>query len=192
MKKLCLMALILFGLASAAPALAAGQAERLMEQSRQSYVQGRVEQAIVELREAVVQMWQEADLWIEQAVLVNGRAQGYGIYEPRTSNAYTTGQPILVYLEPLGYRHRRTPDGKYNFGLTCDLVVKLPTGEIVAQQRNFQRIDMTSAKPNMELFLSLTYTLSGVKPGKYILVTVLHDLIDGSTASVDTEVVIIK
>lgn len=187
MKKLTAIVGLALLLMSVCPALAADDIGQLLEQSRQALQAGRKDEAVLKMEQALEVVWQQADLWVAKAVLVSRRPTGYGVYQPRPNNVYLRNEPVLLYVEPMGYRHRKRPDGQYEFGLVADFLVKRPNGEILGGQTNFQRLTMTSHHPNREFFLNLTYTFQGLPVGKYIIETVLHDLVSQAKTTVSTE-----
>lgn len=52
---------------------------------------------------AYMDAWDAAPLSVRKAVFVDDAALGYGLYVERESNAFDAGEPLVVYLEPVGY-----------------------------------------------------------------------------------------
>ncbi len=190
MKRLVMIMALTASLSLAAMALASGPVAQLLQQSQAAYEEGKSDKSVILMLEAVEFLWQDAGIWIAQAELLAKPGAGFGIYEPRAGNVYAPGEPILLYVEPMGFKHKKLSDGRYTFGVSVDFMVKAPDGRILAGKKNLKRFTMTSRRPNREFFLNLTYTLTGAPPGDYVLETVLHDLVDGATVSVDNKIII--
>ena len=47
-----------------------------------------------------------------QALLVSETAAGYGVYNPRPTNLYKKGEPIIIYAEPFGFSYGAPGDRK--------------------------------------------------------------------------------
>lgn len=106
------------------------------------------------------------------------------------SPVYRDGQPVYVYLEPIGYGFDETEDFA-RFGFTVDLVVLSEGGSVIGGQRDFGRFDFQSRVANIETFLFLEITPTGLPAGAYALEIEVHDQVDGDSALVrfDFEIV---
>ena len=188
MKKIMLAAALVLVACYSLSAYAAGPVTQLLEESQQAHQAGNKSLAVIKMQEALEMLWQDADIWVAKSVLIANKASGFGIYNKRADNVYKAGQPILVYVEPMGYNHRLRQDGKYEFGVISDFIVKRPSGEILGGKKNVARMVLVSSRPNQEMFLNLTYRLSGAPPGKYVIETVLHDVVSNKMVSIDNEI----
>lgn len=150
---------------------------------------GQPLEAIRTTRLAMLDIWSNTPLSVAQSVLVKEKATGYGMYAQRPDNVYKAGDPILLYVEPVGYTIKREGD-VYAFGMSADFEVTSEDGKILGGQRGFGRWSFKSRRPNFELFINLTYTLTGVKPGEYTIETKLKDAQGPDIATVRTKVVI--
>lgn len=172
----------------ALPVTASEKIGTYLKESSKYYESGDLQKSLLKMQQAVEEIWQESSLWIRQSLLVSKSAEGYGVYSERPNNVYEKGEPILIYLEPLGYHHQRRKDGMYEFGMRADFILKDDKGAILGGQEDFQRIAMVSHHPNQEMFLSLTYRFSGLLPGKYTIVTTIHDLHGKATTAVENPI----
>jgi hypothetical protein len=125
-------------------------------------------------QEEFLAAWDRMGLRVGTATLVQRPAEGYGVVAPRSAAGYRSGEPILIYVELLGYRHQPAGDG-WNFGVVVDWRVRSMTGEVLFEQANLLRQDMASAHRNTEFYVNLTYNLDA-PPGTYLLETVFRDL----------------
>ncbi len=115
------------------------------------------------------------DIGIHQTLLVTEPAAGYGIYNPRPDEKFKGGEPILIYAEPFGFGYGSGGDGLYTIGFIVDLKVMTEAGEVLGELPSVANLDLTSRYQNREFQANLTYTLSGITPGRYVLETTLRD-----------------
>lgn len=115
------------------------------------------------------------DITIRQAALVDAPVTMLGIYNPRQDDKYQIGAPILIYAEPTGYGFGSGGEGLYSFGFLVDLKVMTEAGEVLGELPSVADLDVTSRSQNREFPANLTYTLSGLAPGRYVLETTLRD-----------------
>ena len=116
-----------------------------------------------------------ADIGIHQTVLVTEPAAGFGIYNPRPDEKFKVGEPVLIYAEPFGFGYGSGGDGLYTIGFVVDLKVMTEAGEVLGELPAVANLDLTSRYQNREFQANLTYTLTGITPGRYVLETTLHD-----------------
>jgi hypothetical protein len=114
-------------------------------------------------------------LSIGETVLLAEPASGYGIYNPRPTDTYKLGEPVLIYAEPMGFGYGSPGEGLYSIGFFVDLKVMTEMGEVLGDLQNLTELDLTSRYPNREFQANLTYNLEGIAPGRYILQTTLRD-----------------
>lgn len=166
------------------------QIGELLKNSNAQFGKGQKEQAYKSMDQALQILWQNTGLWVDEALLVSEPAGGMGIYSPRPNNTYAQGEPIFIYAKPMGYKHHRLDNGIYEFGVTTDFYILRPNGKVLAGQEKFQRLHLRSHKQARELFINLTYNISGLPPGEYKLKTVLHDIVNKATVSFENDIII--
>ncbi|MES2432753.1 MAG: hypothetical protein V4586_02885 [Pseudomonadota bacterium] len=115
------------------------------------------------------------DITIRAAALVDAPVTMLGIYNPRQDDKYQIGAPILIYAEPVGYGFGAAGEGLYSFGFIVDLKVMTEAGEVLGELPSVANLDVTSRAQNREFPANLTYTLTGLVPGRYVLETTLRD-----------------
>ena len=170
----------------AGPALAA-DLPALLEQAAAQHAAGDAAALVATLREALHGAWLEAPLHVRTAVLARDSGRGYGLHRPREDNRYAPGESILIYVEPVGYGYRR--DGEtWRFGFDTDLLVLDEAGKVLGGQEDMMRVELESRNPVTEFNLDLTYTLTGLAPGVYVLRTTLRDRYSDERVSFENEV----
>ncbi|MDB5601934.1 MAG: hypothetical protein JWN71_3978 [Xanthobacteraceae bacterium] len=124
---------------------------------------------------AVIDVWKRLPLTARNVMFVSQKTNAYGGYEKRASNAFAAGENLLSYVEPIGYKWEETSPGTFKFGVTTDFEILTTDGKALGGQRAFQNIEFTTHYRNRELFLSLSISLDGIKPGNYVLAYDIHD-----------------
>ena len=137
------------------------------------------------LRASLEAFWQRAPLLLNNVRFVQGTGNSYGIYDPRPTAAFRAGEPIYLYLEPVGYTLKKNPTGLYEFGFSADFTVKDAAGKVLGGQTGFADLNFRSWNFNTEVALTFTYRFSGLKKGSYKVVTVVHDKFSDKRATVE-------
>jgi hypothetical protein len=139
------------------------------------------------------QVWEASPaLGIRQAVLVTEAAAGLGVYNPRPSNTFKAGEPILIYAEPTGYGYGTPAEGLYSMGFGVDLKVISETGEVLGEIPDLTQLELNSRNQNREFQANITYTLTGIAPGRYVLQTTLKDKFSAKTGMFEIAIEIIE
>jgi hypothetical protein len=167
----------------------AGDIKALLERAAKEVDQGNRFEAAATLREALMEVWALKPLSIKGAVLVQEESPGYGQYTPRQNNEYKAREPILIYAEPAGYVFKRQGEN-YLFGFSADFAILSEEGEVLAGQRDFNKWQFQSREPMFEVYVNLTYSLTGAPPGKYLIETTFNDAFSDGRVSFKLPVVI--
>lgn len=132
--------------------------------------------ALAGARDLLGQVWDQVpEIGFTQALLVTETAAGYGVYNPRPTNLFRKGEPIVIYAEPFGFAYGTPGEGLHSIGFAVDLQVLDASGNELASVPNVTQLDLNSRYQNREFQANITYNLDGIAPGKYTLVTVLRD-----------------
>lgn len=123
-----------------------------------------------------------------QGLLVAQAATGYGVYNPRPTNVFKPGEPILVYCEPFGFDYGSPGSGLYAVNLIIDLAVLDVSGNQLANAPAVTEYNMPSRHKNREVPVNITYNLDGLQAGRYTLVTTLRDRNSQKTGSFQTAI----
>lgn len=149
--------------------------------------------AVTAAREAFAVAWNStAGLSFGETLLLAEPAAGYGIYNPRESESFKIGEPVLIYAEPIGFAHGSAGEGLYAIGFFVDLKVSTEAGEVLGELQNLTELDLASRYPNREFQANLTYDLEGLTPGRYVLTTTLRDKYSAKIGSFDTTIEIVE
>ena len=132
------------------------------------------------------------EISFRQVVLVVEPASGFGIYNPRPDDKFKVGEPVILYAEPYGYGYGTPSEGLFSINFAVDLKVTSETGEVLAEIPDLSVLDLQSRAKNHEFQANLTYTLNGITPGKYVLVTTMRDKNSDKTGSFETAIEIVE
>lgn len=139
------------------------------------------------------QVWDAApEISFGNVVLVADTAGGYGIYNPRPDAKYKAGEPVILYAEPHGYGFGAPGEGLYSIGFDVDLKVLSEVGDVLGEIPNLAALDLQSRVKNYEFQANLTYNLTGVAPGNYVLQTTFRDKNSDKTGTFDTTIEIVE
>jgi hypothetical protein len=151
---------------------------------------GRHLEAFEDLKAAEFELWQKMPaMKSRRVVLVTEEPAFFGSYLPKPDNRYRKGEPVLIYVEPVGYTISEE-EGLYRFLLTADFTLVSGKGEILGGQRDFGRWEMTSRQPVTEFMMFFTYDFSGLSPGEYTIETLIKDANSERTLTLNTPIVV--
>jgi len=150
---------------------------------------GKFVEAIAALDEADAVLWAKAPLTFRKALWVAEAPVGFGDYNPRESNVFTSGAEMIAYVEPIGFGWRKSGD-LWHMKLVADVVVKGKDGTELYRQANFRNLEIASRVQNREFFGRFTYTLTDIPAGEYVIDTILHDTATGKSATMSLPFVI--
>ena len=185
LRKLIGVLLVAGALGLTMPAVQAedGKLDVVLDKVKSLAADGKAREALNTLYPVLFELWGRTPLFVKRGVLVQEKAQGYGLYTPRGDAVYRTGQPILIYLEPAGYGFRQK-NNAFQFGFAVDFAIRGVGGSILAAKKEFMNYGFTSRVPNMETFLGLSLELTGLPAGKYAVELTVHDRVSGEGAVV--------
>ncbi|THB79110.1 MAG: hypothetical protein D6B25_02425 [Desulfobulbaceae bacterium] len=128
-----------------------------------------------------------AEFGAENVQVVFSKATGFGMYQVRPDNVYKAGEPIIIYgeLKDLSYRENGR---KFEFGVDIIGAVEDDSGNILADGIPMGTIEFNSFHMNKEVYLNVTFNLSGVQSGKYTLVTRIKDIVSGKSFDAKTPI----
>lgn len=129
--------------------------------------------------------WEKTPLLLGNARFVTGEDNTYGIYDPRADNRFAAGEPLYLYLEPIGFAFKKNPAGYYDFGFKVDFTLEDEAGSVLGSQKDFATPNFSSWNHNTEVALTFTYTFTGFEKGKYKVVTNVSDAYSGKSATVE-------
>lgn len=131
-------------------------------------------------------------LGFTESSLVAQNATGYGVFNRRDNNQFKVGAPILIYCEPTGFGYGSPGEGLFSVNFVVDLQVLDASGNQLADAPGATEYNMTSRHQNQEVQANITYSLDGLRPGRYTLVTTLRDKNSPKSGSFQTAIEIVE
>src|SRR5215217_2820397 len=120
---------------------------------------------IEDARKLYLSVWNQTEFNATFSTFVEPfSAAGYGVYEER-SNIFAPGETIVLYVEPVGFAHEQIIDEKgggnnntmlYLMNMTADYEIAAANGTEFQLIEDVQVGNITSHRPNTEMFLTLT------------------------------------
>ncbi len=160
---------------------------------------------IEDAKELYLSVWNQTEFNATFSTFVEPfSAAGYGVYEER-SNIFVPGETIVLYVEPVGFAHEQVIDGGggdsnnstmlYLMNMTADYEIAAANGTELELRRIEDVQDLrniTSHRPNTEMFLTLTLTPE-VQPlpiGNYVITYYVTDEISGESFQLEKDITI--
>jgi hypothetical protein len=123
--------------------------------------------ALTEIDKAVEEIWIASPLLFRK-VLFADSAAGFGVYADRGNSTFKSGEPLFIYVEPIGFGYGKNALGVMEIGLDVDLVLIDDKGAELIAKEDFASYVQPVRYRNREFQMSLTANLTGLTPGKYV------------------------
>lgn len=154
---------------------------------------------IEDAKELYLSVWNQTEFNATFSTFVEPfSAAGYGVYEER-SNIFAPGETIVLYVEPVGFAHRQIIDEEggnnntlYFMNMTADYEIAAANGTEFQLIEDVQVGNITSHRPNTEMFLTLTLAQE-VQPlpiGSYVITYSVTDEVSGESFQLEKEITV--
>lgn len=158
---------------------------------------------IEDAKELYLSVWNQTEFNATFSTFVEPfSAAGYGVYEER-SNIFAPGETIVLYVEPVGFAHKQVIDERgsnnntllYLMNMTSDYKIAAANGtelelQLIEDEQGLRNI--TSHRPNTEMYLTLTLTPE-VQPllvGSYVITYSVTDEISGESFELEKDITV--
>jgi hypothetical protein len=159
---------------------------------------------IEDAKELYLSVWNQTEFNASFSTFIEPfSAAGYGVYEER-SNIFAPGETIVLYVEPVGFAHKQIIDEErgsnnstmlYLMNMTSDYKIAATNGteieiQLIEDKQGLRNI--TSHRPNTEMYLTLTLTPE-VQPlpiGSYVITYSVTDEISGESFELEKDVTV--
>jgi hypothetical protein len=159
---------------------------------------------IEDAKELYLSVWNQTEFNATFSTFVEPfSAAGYGVYEER-SNIFAPGETIVLYVEPVGFSHKQVIDQGggsnnntmlYLMNMTSDYKIAAANGtelelQLIEDKQGLRNI--TSHRPNTEMYLTLTLTPE-VQPlpiGSYVITYSVTDEISGESFELEKDITV--
>jgi hypothetical protein len=159
---------------------------------------------IEDAKELYLSVWNQTEFNASFSTFIEPfSAAGYGVYEER-SNIFAPGETIVLYVEPVGFAHKQIIDEErgsnnstmlYLMNMTSDYKIAAANGtelelQLIEDKQGLRNI--TSHRPNTEMYLTLTLTPE-VQPlpiGSYVITYSVTDEISGESFELEKDITV--
>ncbi|MGF9563676.1 hypothetical protein [Neorhizobium sp. JUb45] len=115
------------------------------------------------------------------------KSGGYGIYQEKQGTVFKQGEPVITYVEPIGFGWKELPGEMYETNFVADLVLKDDKGAVVTDQKGFVKNVLQSHNAITEFSMDFTLTLDGAPAGNYVVTYTINDISSGEKFSFDQD-----
>jgi hypothetical protein len=149
----------------------------------------------IKAREQYLRSWEQSNFSSEFATFViPNSVNGYGIYDEHRSNIFKPGEPIVLYVEPIGFTHKKLTDESgnalYNVKLIPSVIISSKIDNKSASI-DFPPFAFTSHRKNTEAELTITVTQNTPIPeGEYKILYTIKDAQSNKSFDIIKKVVI--
>ena len=160
---------------------------------------------IEDAKELYLSVWNQTEFNATFSTFVEPfSAAGYGVYEER-NNIFAPGETIVLYVEPVGFGHEQVIDEGgdsngtnnnttmlYLMNMTADYEIAAANGTEFQLIEDVQVGNITSHRPNTEMFLTLTLAQE-VQPlpiGSYVITYSVTDEVSGESFQLEKDIII--
>lgn len=173
--------------APAAPATPADEFEQGVAQAREGLKARDPEATLGGLRQALAAAWQRLPFSVTRVSLTAAMPAGFGQYIARVDNIYRPSEPLIIYMEPVGFKVRHdVKAGTYAYNLAADFNLVDAWGRVVGGRRDFGRFAEETRHFPDRFPLIFTYSLGGLPPGEYRVETTVRDILGSQSHTVVT------
>lgn len=155
---------------------------------------------IEDAKELYLSVWNQTEFNATFSTFVEPfSAAGYGVYEER-SNIFAPGETIVLYVEPVGFAHKQVIDKEggnnntmlYLMNMTADYEIAAANGTKLQLIEDVQVGNITSHRPNTEMFLTLTLTpeVQSLPIGSYVITYSVTDEISGESFDLEKNITV--
>ena len=159
---------------------------------------------IEDAKELYLSVWNETEFNATFSTFIEPfSAAGYGVYEER-SNIFVPGETIVLYVELVGFAHKQVIDEErgsnnntllYLMNMTSDYKIAAANGtelelQLIEDEQGLRNI--TSHRPNTEMYLTLTLTpeVQPLPVGSYVITYSVIDEISGESFELEKDITV--
>ena len=147
---------------------------QLLEETKALLAEGKFAEAQVTLEAVRLSLWNKLPMRIEKVTFVEEEPQSFGFFRKRSSNLFAGGERILLYGEPKNYTILHE-DNLYHIFFVADAKLYDGKGKLLASQEEFLSARYVTQSPVFEVFLNLSFGLTGLEAGDYVIEVLLRD-----------------
>lgn len=140
---------------------------------------------LVKAQQATYDAWGNVSLTEQKVLFVSEPSAGYGMYKERENAVFKPGEPLITYVEPIGYGWKELPGDMYEMNFVVDFSLATKDGEVITGQKAFSKSVLQSHVANTEFKLELTLNLNNAPAGNYVVTYTIHDMSENQSSTFD-------
>ncbi len=168
---------------SAVPLGQGSSTERPENATKETDTEAAIE-AIDVARADVVEALSKAPLGFRRILFVSDIPEGFAAYEPRGDNVFASGEPLIVYAEPIGVSWAKEGE-EVTAKLVVDFEIRQPDGQVLAGQKGFGEFALSAREPPLDFMTHIKIDVTEAQAGSYILGLTLRDINGGGSHETD-------
>jgi hypothetical protein len=145
--------------------------EKAIQMALDHLKQGDWEKTVDLLSEAIMLIKSNQDLRIREITLCS-RINGFRDYTSIGGNTLKKGTPLLVYIEPAGYRILKE-SGEFKIWLSEDAKITNEKGEVVFERNDW--VNYNKSFPNPDIPFYITNRVTDIPAGIYTFTFTIKD-----------------
>lgn len=174
-KTLLLGVLLLSSINSAGAAdESALELQDIFNRAHREYSQKQPADSLATLDQAYQLIWTKIPFTVRQVHLLQGPPTQPGQYQPRADDILKPDEPLVIYLEPIGFKVR-TFENMFSYHLLTDYKLIDAWGRVIHQQKGFSSLEGRQFSFPAHLSMVIGYNFTGLSPGDYQVETTVHD-----------------
>jgi len=152
-------------------ALQEEEIEKTIQMALDHLKQGDWDKTVDLLSEAIMLIKSSQDLHIREITLCS-RIDGFRDYTSIGGNTLKTGTPLLVYIEPAGYRILKE-SGEFKIWLSEDAKITNEKGDVVFERNDW--VNYNKSFPNPDIPFYITNRVTDIPAGIYTFTFTIKD-----------------
>ena len=168
----------------------AQSAKEQLDRIEAMIAEGAAREAMQEARALFLDLSDRAGFAITRVVLTTGAAPGFGNYDPSPDGIVPSGRPIHAYVEVTGATPRTLRDDLSELVFVVDFAVLDAQGQALTDVVRMGEVRLPSRSRGIDIYLDVTYNITGAPPGDYVLWTEITDGVSGASEQFELPVTI--
>ncbi|MFW6140032.1 MAG: hypothetical protein ACOC5S_01580 [Acidobacteriota bacterium] len=145
--------------------------EKTILEALDQFKKGDTREAVSLLAEAMMMIKSREELSIDQLFLCK-EIHGYRDFVKREGNALKSGEPFLLYIEPIGYQIKKE-GSEYQIWVSEDASIVNEEGDVIFQRNNWVEYRKGFVSPVIPFYI--TNRVTDIPPGKYTFKFTIKD-----------------
>lgn len=162
---------VYFEAAQEKQAVQAKNIDDIMDRAWKAIKEGNNEKAIELLSEAILLLKNQSEFRIIKLILCS-EIRDYRDFTPKDGNVLQAGEPLLIYIEPDGYKLQKKGN-EYEIWVSLDASITDSEGEVIFERNNWVNYKKLFPAPIIPFYL--TNRVSDIPSGQYTYTVTLKD-----------------